>query len=626
LRQAWDKEIEEFDLAFESGESPAPLLIKLPGKGQLRLDRRLPFMAFVRVPEDDPEYFHKLLNSSASYLIWDAKAARQDWGEESEANLQILLRCLIRRLQPHFGAFLLLELWPEGQRESSRVLLRKQDRGDEMWQTIQVRLPTLGFAGKLELGFEDPTASDPWSGALATDWARKYKVQQLGITVPVLYLSPKGEFFPSLFRAYRRKLDVILRHIFFAFMHEATPERPTSFHALGTRSLVKLVWKVDSELAAIANSFSLLLAITPTNVERAFQSFSRSGHQGEPAWEYRPLTVDPALLKGELFRIPIEQVDDPVFYRMFEQKRRQLELKITMLAYRRRPDFLHASMSLYGVVEPELKALALEILCRVEKSGSSTKERFLNAEEFAQRARREIRWYRRVDKRFAAEAHIVADMGRSIMCQGGNLLIGSDAKVSPQRLEALIQHEVGIHLVTAYNGKCQPLRQLSVGLSDYLPFQEGMAIVAEVAMGGLDRGRLRHLAGRVLAVDCLLSGMTFAETFNHLRSQYDFPLRALFEMVARVFRGGGFTKDAVYLRGLVETLRLIPQQEDFDGVFAGKIGFHHIPLIRELQSRSVLKPAPFRPRFLVLPSARQRIARLRSGAQVTDLVAISEGA
>lgn len=625
MKQVWEREIDDFVVAGEAGQT-TPLAVKLPGKGQLRVDRRLPFIAFVRIPPEDPDYFHRLLSSSASFLIWDEKAAQEEWKEEADGYLQSLLRSLIRRFQPHFGAFLLLELWPSAIRESARVLLRKQDRADEMWQTIQVRLPTLGFGEKLELTYEDATAKDTWNGPLPSDWARKYKVHQLGISLPLLYLSPTRAYFPSLFRAYRRRLDVILRHIFFAFMHEATPERPTSFQALGTRSLVKLVWKVDQELAAIANSFSLLLSITPTNVERAFQSFSRSNYQSNPTWEYRPLTVDPALLKGELFRIPIEQVDDPVFYRMFEQKRRQLELKITMLAYRRRPDFMHASLSLYGAVEPELKALALKILREIEKAKPSTNERFLTAEEFADRARREIRWYRRLDKRFAAEAHIVPDMGRAIMCQGGNLLIGAEARVSRQRLEALIQHEVGIHLVTSYNGKCQPLQQLSVGLSDYLPFQEGMAIVAEVAMGGLDRGRLRHLAGRVLAVDCLLSGLTFEETFNHLRKEYDFPLRALFEMVARVYRGGGFTKDSVYLRGLVETLRLIPQQDDFDGVFMGKIGFHHIPLIRELQSRAVLQPAPFRPRFLVLKSARERIARLRAGVEVTDLVAISEGA
>ncbi len=626
MKSVWESEIVEAESTWESGQT-SPLFLKLPGQGFLRVDRRLPFLALVRVPPEDPESFPRLLGSAASCLVWDSTAmATVVEPEEVEAHLQWLLRCLIRKLQPHFGAFLLLEMWPTSSPESATVLLRKQDRAEEMWQTIQIRLPTLGFSEKLTLNFEDPSARDPWNGPLSADWARKYKVHQLGLALPLLYRSSTGQLFPSLFRAYRRRLDVILRHIFFAFIIEDTLERPVSFQALGSRSMAKVVWKVDSELAAVANSFSLLLAITPINVERAFQAFARNGYQGNPIWEYRPLTVDPALLKGELFRIPVEQVDDPVFYRLFEQKRRQLELKITMLAYRRRPDFLHASLSLYGSVEPELKALAEKILKEVEKAPHSTgNERFFTAEEFAQRARREIRWYRRLDKRFEAEVKILPDMGRAVMCQGGNLLVGGEAKISPSRLEALIQHEVGIHLVTSYNGKCQPLQQLSVGLADYLPFQEGMAIVAEVAMGGLDRGRLRHLAGRVLAVDCLLSGKSFEETFTYLKEKYDFPLRALFEMVARVYRGGGFTKDSVYLRGLVETLRLIPEQEDFDGVFAGKIGFHHIPLIRELQSRSVLKPAPFRPRFLVLKSARERIAQLRQGAKVTDLVGISEG-
>lgn len=620
----WEKEIDEFEQACEAG-AHGPLNLKLPGKGHLRIDRWLPFMAFVRVNPLDPEHFHGLVSNAASYIVWDDRAAVEDFGAEAEATLQNLLRSLVRRLHARFGAFLILEPWANKTRDSARVLLRKQDRTDEMWETIQVRLPPLGLSDKLVVEYEDPNPKDPWSGPLPTDWARKFKVHQLGLSLPMLYQSPKGDYFPSLFRAYRRKLDVIFRHIFFRFMRESTQERPASFHVLGTRSPVKLVWKVDAELAAIAESFSLLLAITPTNVEKAFQSFSRNGYQGEPIWDYRPLTVDPALLKGELFRIPVEQVDDPVFYRLFEQKRRQLELKITMLAYRRRPDFLHASLSLYGSVEPELKRLAQKILKVIEKSNGSGKERYWTAEEFAKRAREEIAWYRRGDKSFTAKVQIVPDLGRGIMCQAGDLLIGSEARIAPNRVEALIQHEVGIHLVTTYNGRRQPLRQLSVGLSDYLPFQEGMAILAEVVVGGLDRGRLRHLAGRVLAVDCLLRSMTFEETFQFLHKRYDFPLRNLFEMVARVYRGGGFTKDAVYLRGLQETMRLIPLQKDFDGVFAGKIGFHHIPLIRELQWRSVLANAPFRPRFLTLASAQSRMKRLREGAEVTDLVEISEG-
>lgn len=626
MRTHWEQEIEAFDLGHQDGEGK-PLALALPGQGALKLDRPLPFLALIRVPLKEPEHFPQLLSNASAFLLWDEPAVRQESGEDPEALLEALLRTLIRRLQPRYGAFLLLELWPQEQRDSAHVMLRKAERADDMWQTLQVRLPTLTFGEKLTLEYDEPSGpGEEWSGPLVADWARRTRVHQLGLGLPLLYLSPEREVFPSLFRAYRRKLDVILRHIFFAFMHHSTPERPQSFHALGPRSPAKLVDRVDRELGAISEAFSLLLAITPTNVERAFATFARHGYQGEPSWEYRPLTVDPAQLKADLFRIPIEQLDDPVFYKIFEQKRRQLELKITMLAYRRKPDFLHASLSLYGAVEPELKAAAVHLLERVAKPQVVPGERFLTAPELAARAEEEIAWYRRQDPRFTAQVRVLPDLGRSLMCQKGDLLIGSEARCSPSRVEALLQHEVGIHLVTTYNGRCQPLRQLSVGLADYLSFQEGLAMVAEAAVGGLDRGRLRHLAGRVLAVDGLLSGLRFAETFHRLREAYDFPLRALFEMVARVYRGGGFTKDTVYLRGLLQVLQRLPDLAPHEAIFAGKIGLQHIDLVKELQSRGVLHPAVFLPRFTTLDSARQRLAQLGADGRVEALWALSEDA
>ena len=102
------------------------------------------------------------LGSAASCLVWDSEAmATEVEPPEVEMHLQWLLRCLIRKLQPHFGAFLLLEMWPNDSLDSATVLLRKQDRAEEMWQTIQVRLPTLGFSEKLTLNFEDPSRRDP---------------------------------------------------------------------------------------------------------------------------------------------------------------------------------------------------------------------------------------------------------------------------------------------------------------------------------------------------------------------------------------------------------------------------------------------------------------------------------
>jgi hypothetical protein len=45
----------------------------------------------------------------------------------------------------------------------------------------------------------------------------------------------------------------------------------------------------------------------------------------------------------------------------------------------------------------------------------------------------------------------------------------------------------------------------------------------------------------------------------------------------------------------------------------------HIPLVQDLLDRDVLHPPWVRPRWLDVPGAQERLARLREGATVTDL-------
>ncbi len=622
---AWEAALDEFAEAAKEGLKK-PLSLDLPGRGRLKVDRVLPFLVLVREPVDrTDELFAQLFHTGAAYLVWDEGAAAEEFGDQAERTLEGLLRELIKIQLPPYRAFLMIEIEPSEDLGGTAVYLRRNEELAGSRQTLELRLPALGFDEKLTLEYREPSGAEGWSPTLASDWARRHGVMPLGIRVPPLYRNEAGAFLPGRFRAYRRRLDIALKHVAFRFVREATTERPPHFQVFGTQTPSKVVWRVDRELEQISESFSFLLDITPLHSERAYQAFARSGYRTEPRWQYRPLTIDPPLLLRELYKIPIEQVEDPAFYRLFEQKRRQLELKIQMLAHRRRPDFLHASLSLYGGVEPSLVALAKRILKAVPKSRGSGNERFLSAEEFAERAREEVAWYRAQDPRFTARVEVRDELGRSVMCQHGNLLIGREAKVAPGRVEALLQHEVGIHLVTTYNGRSQPLRLLGQGLADYLAFQEGMALVAEVVVGGLDRRRLRYLAGRVLAVESLLRGRSFVETFEYLRDRYGFALRRLFDLVSRVYRGGGFTKDAIYLQGLVKTLEVLPKQDDLGGVFVGKIGFEHISLIRELQWRLVLEPAPFLPRFLGFPQARATMERLRQGIDVLELLELNEG-
>jgi hypothetical protein len=80
------------------------------------------------------------------------------------------------------------------------------------------------------------------------------------------------------------------------------------------------------------------------------------------------------------------------------------------------------------------------------------------------------------------------------------------------------------------------------------------------------------------------------------------------------------TKDAVYLRGLVDIIDYLKKGADLEPLFVGKIAADHIPFIRELQLREVLLPPPLRPRYLNMPGVADRLAAIRDGITPLDLV------
>ncbi len=206
-----------------------------------------------------------------------------------------------------------------------------------------------------------------------------------------------------------------------------------------------------------------------------------------------------------------------------------------------------------------LLELAQEILSQVPRLDEELdeQEELLDARQFAWLASNEIKYYRQRSSAFEAQATVREDMYSGLLATGGNLLIGRETRISKRRADALLQHEVGTHLVTYHNGALQPLRLLKVGLAGYDALQEGFAVLSEYLVDGLSRGRLRTLAARVIATDRLIRETPFAEVFQQLVDEFGFEPRTAYTITLRVFRGGGLTKDALYLRGLVEILQYV---------------------------------------------------------------------
>jgi hypothetical protein len=105
-----------------------------------------------------------------------------------------------------------------------------------------------------------------------------------------------------------------------------------------------------------------------------------------------------------------------------------------------------------------------------------------------------------------------------------------------------------------------------------------------------------------------------------LSGTHGFDQRAAFMMTMRVYRGGGLTKDAVYLRGLRQVLDYLAGGGELEPMFMGKLAVRHVPIIRELCWRKVLQPPPLRPRYLDAPGAAERLERVRAGLTLLQLI------
>lgn len=596
--------------------------------GRVHIDRQLPFVVVYRRPANraDPET-DRLVVGEASYI-------RASGDRGSHDGVVSLIDGIAKTLAESFGAFLIIELWaaeapavlPGGSPllPGFRITRTKRSR---IASTVEVLDRVLGevkikgeFA-EVEIVSEKVIRPPGLLPLMTPKRAEEIGCHLLGIEVQPVFRDPAtGGSFPLVRRALHKGLARALKRAVYDFTRHRTSHRPPHYQALGRNSVVKAVWDVDRKLAEVSNSFDFLLQVTPTNPDEAWSEFRRRRFEKAPEFSSRPLRLDPALVKRKLYQIPIERVEDPTLAQLFRDQQIELDRRLTLLGDRGTPGFLHGSLQLFGGIEAPLLDLAREILDRVpSRSRDESTRDAVDAKAFAARATAEIEYYRSLHPGVRGKVDVRKDF-TGLMVSRGNLLVGARTRIPRSRVEALVAHEVGTHIVTYVNGRAQPLRQLFVGLPGYDELQEGIAVLSEYLVGGFSRPRLRLLAARVLAVHRIVEGADFVEVFRELDRTHDFAQRTAFNIAMRVFRGGGLTKDAVYLRGLAGLLAYLHGGGSLEPLLVGKLGADHVPVIEELQWRKVLVPPPLRPRFLEDPAALERLDAVRKGLSVLDLV------
>ncbi|WP_411819474.1 flavohemoglobin expression-modulating QEGLA motif protein [Hyphococcus formosus] len=185
----------------------------------------------------------------------------------------------------------------------------------------------------------------------------------------------------------------------------------------------------------------------------------------------------------------------------------------------------------------------------------------------------------------------------------------ADAHFSDLDESQLLQHEALVHIATGFNGAAQPhFPILGESYPGNARTQEGLAVFAEFISGSLDPRRFKRLADRVIAINMSAEGADFLDLYTYFREQgdKDAPFEA-FESARRVVRGGlvngggPFTKDSIYLQGLLEVhnyLRTAVRAGDpafIRLLFAGKIDLEDLGAMKFLRDAGLLAEPKYLP-------------------------------
>ena len=167
--------------------------------------------------------------------------------------------------------------------------------------------------------------------------------------------------------------------------------------------------------------------------------------------------------------------------------------------------------------------------------------------------------------------------------------INKNGKFSSSFANALGHHEIGVHLLTTVNAGIQPLNIFKIGFPNHTETQEGLAILSEYLSGTLTLARLKTLALRVVGVSHMIRNQSFKETFSLFVEEYHIDPDEAFDINVRIYRGGGLTKDYVYLRGFKDVFDYHLKHKNVNHLLVGKTSLAYLHLLDELITRNIVK-------------------------------------
>lgn len=348
------------------------------------------------------------------------------------------------------------------------------------------------------------------------------------------------------------------------------------------------LFDIDSNLNRLVKRIELLSYVNPLNIEKEKHRFFASKYNIEPEFKYPKIKFDPYKLQRLFFSQRLERIEDESIRKLYQDVIYYYANMIQCIeTIGQGKKFYYNSLRAFGTPTEKDVQNARFILHFKDEPTTSDMDKIFSPNDAKAYFDDFITRYNfplniRFSTNIAAEA-MVSNSSQT-------LLIKKNVKFSKNQLLTLANHEIGVHLVTTFNGLDQPLKIFSNGLPKNVETQEGLSVFSEYMGGALTLRRLKELAYRVMAADGLIKGYSFADTFDLIHGQYKLNRDEAFGITLRAHRGGGFTKDRLYLSGLRKIYKRYQNEEPMDVLFTGKVSLDYEDQINHLKQLGLAQP------------------------------------
>lgn len=340
--------------------------------------------------------------------------------------------------------------------------------------------------------------------------------------------------------------------------------------AKDTSVATKALLEIDNYIDNLVKKIELLSYVNPTNIESEKEKFFASKYLTDPVFTYPSIDFDKFNLHREFFSQPIEDIEDERLRNLYEEIIYTYSGLIQCIeTIGEGKKFYYNSLHSFGTpTEKDVENAKFILHFDSEDESSEIFQPKYNCNEAESIFREYAKNYD-----FTFDIKHSAHMGAIAMVLNNikTLVINSNHTFSDNEMNVLTNHEIGVHMVTTMNGQLHPLKIFSHGFPNYEETQEGLAVFSEYMSGNLTVKRLKELAYRVIAVDSLAKGYSFSKTFRLLHNTYDLNREEAFYITTRAHRGGGFTKDYLYLTGLKKIYDYYQSGKDLNILLTGKV-------------------------------------------------------